>query len=195
MGRGIRLTEAQWEELDRLRFTTPSAEVFRNCLIVLQSDSQASIAAIAHDLGCCPDTVKRVRRLYRTGGSAALHPGKSPGRPCRATPPFRDQLRRAVQTNPLALGYGFSTWSAARLAAHLAKVTGISYSDDQLRRLLKQEGFSFRRPKHTLKGKRDEAAYAQARQRLRRLKKKLCRPMRPKRWSSRTRSRSIATPP
>jgi transposase len=172
MGRGIRLSESQWDELDRLRFSAASAEVFRNCLIILKSDSQATIAAIAKDLGCCTDTVKRVRRLYRLGGSDALQPIKPPGRPTRATPQFLHKLRQAVQTSPLSLGYGFSTWSAGRLAAHLAKVTGIHFSDDQMRRLLKKEGFSFRRPKHTMKGKRDEAAYHKAKKQLQRLKKK-----------------------
>jgi len=38
--------------------------------------------------------------------------------------------------------------------------------DDQIRRLLKDEGFSFQRPKHTLQGKRDEAALERGRQQL-----------------------------
>jgi hypothetical protein len=54
----------------------------------------------------------------------------------------------------------------------LKRQTGITFSDDQLERLLHQEGFSVQRPKHTLKGKRDEAAYEQARQELQDLKKK-----------------------
>jgi transposase len=81
-------------------------------------------------------------------------------------------MKETVGTNPLTLGYGFSTWSAARLAAHLAKVTGIHFSNDQMRRLLHQEGYSVHRPKHTMKGKRDEVAYATATKQLRRLKKK-----------------------
>jgi transposase len=172
MGHGIKLTEKQWDELDRLRLMTPSADVFRNCLIIIMSDSRETLASIACRLGCGTDTVVRVRRLYRKGGIKALHPIKPPGRPCRATPEFLIQMRQAVQTNPLTLGYGFSTWSASRLAEHLAKVTGIHFSDDQLRRLLHREGFSVHRPKHTLKGKRDEAAYEKARKSLIRLKKK-----------------------
>jgi len=172
MGHGIKLTEQQWDELDRVRLTTDSADVFRNCLIILMSDSRDTIAAIAQRLGCGTDTVVRVRRLYRKGGVKALRPGRSPGRPCRATPAFIHQMKQAVQTNPLTLGYGFSTWSAARLAEHLARVTGIRFSDDQLRRLLHQEGFSVHRPKHTLKGKRDEQAYEKATKCLTRLKKK-----------------------
>ena len=58
------------------------------------------------------------------------------------------------------------------MAEHLARVTGIRFSNDQLQRLLHQEGFSIHRPKHTLKGKRDEAAYQKAKKDLIRLKKK-----------------------
>jgi transposase len=60
----------------------------------------------------------------------------------------------------------------ARLVEYLAKTTGIRFSDDQLRRLLHQEGFSVQRPKHTMKGKRDEKAYRKAKGQLQRLKKR-----------------------
>jgi hypothetical protein len=74
MGRGIKLSVEQWEELDRVRLTTPSADVVRNCLIILMSDSSDTILAIAKHLGCGTDTVIRVRRLYRNGGVNALYP-------------------------------------------------------------------------------------------------------------------------
>jgi transposase len=194
MGWGIKLTEEQWNELDRLRFTAKSADVFRNCLIILKSDSRDTIASIAEDLGCSADTVVRVRRLYRTGGIDVLKPIKPPGRPGKATPQFIAQMRRAVTTNPLVLGYGFSTWSLARLSAHLAKTTGIRLGTDQLGRLLRRHGFSFQRPKHTMKGKRDEVAYEKAKAaELIRLKKKPCERTPPKHWFFRTRSRYIAT--
>jgi transposase len=179
MGRTIKLTDTQWDELDHLRMGTDSTDVFRNggshpvdCTIILMSGVGRSKASISNDLGCCTDTVARVRRLYRAGGVKALFPIKPPGRSSRATPAFIAQMKQAVQTNPLTLGYGFSTWSAARLAEHLAQVTGIRFSDDQARRLLHQEGFSVHRPKHTLKGRRDEQAYEKARKGLIRLKKK-----------------------
>ena len=171
MGHGIKLTEAQRDELDGHRLRATSADVFRNCLIILFSDSRDTIASIAKRLGCATDTVNRVRRLYRQGGVQALYPIKPPGRPPRATPAFLREMKRAVQTNPLTLGYGFSNWSVVRLAEHLARLTGIRFSDDQLRRLLHQEGFSVHRPKHTMKGKRDESAYEKAKKKLARLKK------------------------
>ncbi|MBK8269785.1 MAG: helix-turn-helix domain-containing protein [Planctomycetes bacterium] len=172
MGYGIRLSLAEREALDGLRFRTPSADVFRNCLILLMSDSRDTIASIAGRLGCATATVARIRRLYRMGGIGALHPTKPPGRRSRATPAYLKKMKRVVDTNPMKLGYGFSVWSATRLAAHMAKETGIHFSDDQMRRLLHQVNYSFHRPKHTLKGKRDEAAYEKARRKLIGLKKR-----------------------
>jgi transposase len=193
MGWGIKLTEEQWNALDRLRFTAKSADVFRNCVIVLMSDSSQTIGCIAEHLGCATDTVVRVRRLYRKEGIEALRPIKPPGRPGRATPKFIGQMRQAVLANPITLGYGFSTWSVARLAAHLAKTTGICFGTDQLARLLHRHGFSFQRPKHTMKGKRDEAAYEKSTAELKVLKKKRFGRTPPKPWCSRTRWRFTAT--
>ena len=79
-------------------------------------------------------------------------------------------------TPPQTLGYGFSVWFAARLNER-SKKRMISFSEDQLRRLLHQEGFSFQRPKHTMKGKRDEAAFTKAQKQLKTLKKKRCETM------------------
>jgi transposase len=172
MGRSIQLTAKQFDELDRVRFRTSSADVFRNCLIILMSDVGQTAQAIAQHLGVGTDTITRVRRLYRKGGVAALCPIKPPGRKSKATPEFLRAMTQAVQTSPLTLGYGFSNWSVVRLAEYLAKTTGIRFSDDQLRRLLHQEGFSVQRPKHTMKGKRDEKAYHKAQKELQVLKKK-----------------------
>jgi transposase len=195
MRKGIRLTDKQFDALDHLRNTTASADVFRNCSIMLLSYGGHSMPSIAKLLGCSAETVKRIRQCYRRDGLEALTPKTPSGRPTRATPGFRALLVEAIQTQPQTLGYGFATWSSARLAAHLARATGIHFSDDQIRRLLHEENFSVHRPKHTMKGKRDEAAYQQAGARLKRLKKKRSAPMPRRPWSSRTRWKSIAIRP
>ena len=113
----------------------------------------------------------------RRGG---VGPHQAAGRKSKATPEFLQAMGQAVQTSPLTLGYGFSNWSVVRLAEHLAKTTGIRFSDDQLRRLLHQEEFSVQRPKHTMKGKRDEKAFRKAQKELQVLKKKRSGKMPPK---------------
>ena len=81
MGRGIKLSDNEFDQLDHLRFSTDSADVFRNCLIILMSDAGDTIASIAERVGCTTFTVVRVRRLYRTRGINALWPIKPPGDP------------------------------------------------------------------------------------------------------------------
>lgn len=167
-----KLSNKEWDAVDELRFGTADAAVFRNATIILMSSVGRSKALIAHDLGCSTSTVDIMRRRYRKQGRAGLLPAKPTGRRSRATPEYRAALRSALQTPPQQLGYGFSVWSLARLNAHLRRYTRISFSDDQLGRIVHQEGFSFQRPKHTMKGKRDEAAYVRAAAQLRTLKKK-----------------------
>jgi transposase len=170
----FRLSSSEWEALDRMRFSTTSKVLFRNATIILMSDAAVgrTKASIAHDLGCSVATVDSIRARYRSAGVEGLKDKKRVGRPSRATPEYRATLRTTVATPPGLLGYGFSVWSVGRLNAHLKKSTGISFSEDQLTRLLHEEEFSFQRPKHTMKGKRDEAAYVQAAARLERLKKR-----------------------
>jgi transposase len=146
--------------------------VFPNCLLIRRSHAGCSLAPIAAFRGWSADPLTRVRRLYCQGGLDALPPRDSPGRPRRATADFRSRLRPAVQTGPLQGGDGFAPWSSARRAEHRATPSGLRCSDDPRRRRLKQEGFSFQRPKHPLKGKRDEAASARAKQQLHDRKKK-----------------------
>jgi transposase len=162
----------EWEALDRFRFSARDADAFRNATVILMTAVGRSKFDIAADLGCSPATVDNVRKRYRERGLEGLVRRPPPGRVSRATPAYRAALRKAVQTPPQSLGYGFSVWSALRLAKHLEKVTGITLGDDRVRAILAAEGFSVQRPKHTMKGKRNEAAYERARGELQVLKKK-----------------------
>lgn len=169
-----KLTMEEWDAVDEFRFGTRDASEFRNALIILKSASGESKAVIAQDLRCSVATVDIMRRQYRASGVEGLRRRSPPGRPSRADQRFIKTLKRVLDTPPQDLGYGFNVWSAERLVRHLQLVTGIEFSASHLRRILKAEGFSFQRPKHTMKGKRDEAAYEQARQELETLKKRPC---------------------
>lgn len=167
-----KLSDDEWEALDQFRFSAKDAEAFRNATVILMTGSGWSKFDISQQLGCSPATVDNVRKRYREGGLEGLRRRKPPGRVSKATPEYRAALREAVQTPPQSLGYGFSVWSANRLAKHLEKTTRISLGDDSVRAILKEEKFSFQRPKHTMKGKRDEVAYEQAKDELLTMKKK-----------------------
>ena len=171
MNRKSKLTDAAWDALDHLRFGTTDAEVFRNATVVLMTAVGRSKTSIAEDLGCSSGTVDNVRKRYRDRGLEGLKRRKPPGPKPRATAEYRAALRRAVQTPPQTLGFGFSVWSAARLGAYMKRETGIALTVDRVRRILHEEGFSFQRPKHTMKGKRNEVAYEKSGRELKRKKR------------------------
>ncbi len=188
-----RLSSEQIDALDTLRMKAPSAGVFRNCTMILMSDAGRSKASIAEDLGCGTATVERVRRLYKTMGILGLKPIKPPGRPSRLSEALREPVLEAIQTDPRTLGYGFTTWSLARLTEHLRRRCRLRASPSTVRRVLAHEQFSLQRPKHTLEGKRDEKAHAKAKKELSGLKKKRSARTPPKRSSSKTKPKSTRT--
>ena len=91
-----KLSDEQWDALDRVRFSTTDASVFRNATIILLTSVGRSKTTIAHDLGCSPATVDNIRKQYRERGLEGLQRGKPPGRPSRATAEYRAALRQAV---------------------------------------------------------------------------------------------------
>lgn len=167
-----KLTDQEWDELDKFRSSARDARVFRNATIILMSRVGRSKFDIAETLGCSSATVDNMRAAYRSQGIGSLTPVSPPGRVSRATPEYRAAIRKAVATQPRDLGYGFSVWSVNRLRQYLKQQTGIELSEDQFRRILHQEAFSFQRPKHTMEGKRDEVEHDRAKVELRDLKKK-----------------------
>jgi len=124
----------------------------------------------SHRIGVRPDTVSAFAGCTARW-AAALEPVKPPGRPTRATPEFLAEMRRAALVNR-------PRWDTVH--DMVDRPTGSAPEQGHghrlrrrpARRLLRRERFSFQRPKHTLKGKRDEAAYEKAKGELIVLKKK-----------------------
>jgi transposase len=166
------LSDNEFDDIDAFRSATRDARAFRNATIILMSSVGRSKSQIAEILGCSTATVDNIRAVYRRRGISGLTPSSPPGRISRATPEYLAAIRKAVLTPPQDLGFGFSVWSVNRLRQYLKQETGIELSDDQFRRILHREGFSFQRPKHTMEGKRDEAEHDRAKIELRDLKKK-----------------------
>ena len=169
----VRLTSWQRQRLQRMRDKPPTPRVGKRAVCLLLSADGASNQLIAQATGLAADTLTRIRRRWNEQGMASVKDAPRPGRPPKVSPACRQELRDALRRGPLACGYAFTTWSIARLNTHLHRRTGITICNDWLRRLVRAEGFVYRRPKHTLKGKRDERAYRRAQKELQRLKKGL----------------------
>jgi hypothetical protein len=68
------LPDKEWDVLDRLRFGTGDATVFRNATMIPMSAVGRLKASIAHDLGCSIGTVNTIRRRSRQDESSASLP-------------------------------------------------------------------------------------------------------------------------
>jgi len=169
----VKLTSWQRQRLQQIRDHPPSARVGKRAVCLLLSSDGSPSKLISQVTGLSKDAIPDIRRRWQECGMASLKELPRPGRPPKITPEYHKQLRKAVRAGPLSYGYVFSVWSIARLNSHLQTATGIRICNDWLRRLVHAEGFVYRRPKHTLKGKRNEKAFRKAQKALNRLKKGL----------------------
>ena len=85
--------------------------------------------------------------------------------PPKATPGYRERLLQAARCRPRALGLAFSLWTAARLADHLAELTGVRMSAPSVCRLLREGGMRLSRPQHTITSPDPEYALKKGRSR------------------------------
>lgn len=182
----VRLKPWESRRLRQLRDHAPSLRLAKRAACLLASAAGDSARSIARVTGLSLDAVTDIRRRWRRRRLRSLLDRPRSGRPPRITARYRQELRRALRRGPRACGgYAFTVWSIARLGTYLLKRTGIAISGNWLRERVRAEGFVIGRPKHTLRGKRDERKYRQARRRLERLKRGR---------SERTRPSSCGTP-
>lgn len=105
-----------------------------------------------------PWTVQRVLRRFRRGGLAAVPYRSAPGVAPTVTDAWRDELLRAVELDPRAVGVDSAIWTTGLLATYLASATGIAVSLETVRRRLHTAGYVCKRPTWTLKRKAEEQA-------------------------------------
>ena len=169
----VKLTSWQRQRLQQIRDRPPTPRMGKRAVCLLLSVEGVCNQLIAQATGLAPDTLAKIRRRWNERGMASLKDAPRPGRPPKVDVAYRQELKTALHRGPQAYGYVFTTWSIARLNAHLHRATGITICNDWLRQLVHAEGFVYRRPKHTLKRKHNVPAYHRAQNKLQRLKKGL----------------------
>jgi transposase len=139
------LAPAERAELERTYRTTGDADTRTRCHAVLLSADGHSAPEIARLLYMAPMSVRRWIARYEEGGVAALISSPPPGRAPSWDESFEWQLVDAAVSDPRDRGRDFDGWTAARMADYLAETTGIRLSDERVRVLLRQHGYTLRR--------------------------------------------------
>lgn len=166
---------ARWQ-LEQLRDGAKDARLVRRAQVVLMTADGKSVREIMEATGFKDVTVWKWRKRYATEGIQGIYERPRPGPKPKADDAYLSILKRTVMCSPRKMGYAFTVWTGGRLAEYMAQRTGVRLSADWVRHLLKHKlDFSYQRPKHTLKGKRDEKAYRKAKRRVEALKKGVLR--------------------
>jgi transposase len=103
--------------------------------------------------GVHPSTVWRWFADYRRFGLKGLHVEKPAGRARLIDEDGEAALEEALRRNPQDLGYAFTRWTLPTLVEYLYAAIHVRVSIDTVRRALRRLGYTFKRPKLSLKHK------------------------------------------
>ena len=168
----LRLSEADQRALLQAAAGSPDPDFRDACRAVLLLGSGSSLQEVAQQFGVHRATIGRWAARYRRQGVEGLRRPEEDarGRPPKLQVEHLKLLRQTVLTPPANLGYASTAWTLPRLADFLKQKTGVAVRPHYLGLLLHRMGIARRRPKHVLKGKRNEAAHARAKTELENLK-------------------------
>ncbi len=145
------LPAEQLNELDKLYHGTRDVRVRTRAQMILLAAERGMVAAeIAPIVRQDEETVRRWFARYLAEGVEGLSDAPRSGAPPKATTIYRERLLGIARCRPRALGLPFSLWTAARLADHLAELTGVRMSAPSVCRLLRGGGMALSRPQHAI---------------------------------------------
>ena len=138
----------------------------------------ASQATVARDLGVSRMTAHRWYHAWRGSGRGALRAAGRAGRKPRLDRQQWTRIEAALLKGPAAHGFATNLWTLPRIAAVIARRTGVRYHPAHVWRLLQGLHWSLQRPTRQAR-ERDEGAIRQWRR---------------QRWPQVKKTRGAATP-
>ena len=147
--------EERWVRKLASRRHGPTAWIFHAKMVVRSWDSER-VEAIAKDLNCSPQTIRRRLHRFDAEGVEGLGDRPKAGRPCRLTTEDDSRILALVRQAPpgrLERGadelaardeQGSAQWSLDALA-QAAQEAGIAVKRSQIRRICMREGVRWRR--------------------------------------------------
>jgi putative transposase len=166
------LSKEELEQIEKAQRTSPDPRVRQRATGLRLLHGGKKPSEVAKLLNVSQATVFNWHADWRADGLDGLRDKPRSGRPPLADEAYRAQVEAVMETDPTSLGYGFTCWTLQRLIAHLARETGIQVSVNTMRRVLEEQDYVCRRPKHELKPLQDVEARTRAKELLDELKKK-----------------------
>lgn len=144
-------TATELEALSTLYRTTRDARLrTRAQIVLLAAEQHLTAQAIAAIVREDDQTVRNWLKRWLAEGITGLHDRPMPGPPPKVTPAYKEQLVAAVRRRPRSLDQPFSLWTLQRLADYMAEQTGLRFSIETVRQLLKAADIVMSRPQHKI---------------------------------------------
>lgn len=117
-------------------------------LLIIQ---QISYEKIGQALQISVKSIERWVGRYILQGVNGLKSKKAPGRPAKLSKSQKRELVEDIAKSPEQLGYQTGVWTAGLVQEHIKKKYKISYSESYINQLLRNLGFSYKKPKFVYK--------------------------------------------
>ncbi len=105
-----------------------------------------SQSEVARRVGAHRQSVSQWAAELQEKGRAGLKKAGRAGRKPRLSPDQRRKIEQGLKQGPVALGYGTSLWTSARVAHLIERECGVAYHPGHVWRILRQLGWSCQRP-------------------------------------------------
>lgn len=165
-------TDKQRRELRDLQREAGSEWEFVRARAIVLVQAGWRVADVAEAFDVTASAVYEWIKRFKKRGIRGLRDPKRGGRPRKYDRGFRREVCRSVQKGPRKLGLHLTVWSVLTLAAFLFRRTRQDVSKSQLRRILHEEGYRWKRPKLSLRHRQNRVLYERTRKRLRKLEKR-----------------------
>jgi transposase len=125
-----------------------AAEMFR------RGETQAEVA---RELRVSRQSVSRWHEEWQAGGVRALKRAPRAGRPSKLSAAQLKKIERSLLKGPAANGFPNSLWTLKRVGEVIERVTGVSYHQGHVWKILQSLGWSLQRPAKRPRERDDEA--------------------------------------
>lgn len=143
------LTTEELTELDELYRRTKQIRVrTRAQMILLGAEEKLSAPQIANIVRQDEQTVRRWMKRFNAEGISGLYDAPKSGAPRRVPDTYRERLLVVVRRRPRSLEQPYSLWTLQRLVDFMAEETGLRFSTETVRLILKANDIVISRPQH-----------------------------------------------
>lgn len=143
------ITDEELTALDELYRRTKVVRIRTRVQMVLQAvDAKMTAPQITKIVRQDEQTVRRWLKRFNQEGINGLYDEPKSGAPRRVTDAYRARLLVIVRQRPRSLEQPYSLWTLQRLVDFMAEETGLRFSTETVRLILRDNDIVISRPQH-----------------------------------------------